>query len=768
MLRRFKKCRSLLIAVFVSAPFVLAIAQPEIDLFRFYDAGGDERESFYDIYPRTGGGYYVCGSSEQRAWAARLDEEDNIVWGQLYQASLFRSLIETDDGDIVVCGANGAILAARLNPANGEVRWQRNYVAGSGYAVIELKEGDFIVCGDGLPQGRALGTLIRIEGNGEAVWQRTFGDFGQNRLRSMRETNDGVVAAGFKKNDGEPRLGWLLKLAFDGELQWERQYQFRMEPAGNVYHQTFVSMVRYNGGFAIAGQHYTGEAVGEGADKVGLTLVTENGQIQNQILYPLDQNSSYNTTCIAKLSNGDFAITGYEYYDGQWTHRPIALRTSENGNLRWCKDFNAELEGRDLSSSYNVLNSVIVTEDDVIVACGGLINRGPEAGIDALVVRLESDLLGPQIFVKRPEDSLQTVLCGDSLRFIVRARSREGEEANYLWRCFGNEVGNDTTILVTFPDSLGEFPVSCRFSLDDWANEVGWQVTTKHLLISSYSPDTLSLFLRRGTTQTFTLDTVRAVEGDPVEYQWTLTNLDNFEREETGTEASATVEFLRSGNYQMEGQAYRGESSDNVIWTVAVRSAILDFWPRELSLYVQPDSSGEFGVIPFNPDSDSLSYRWEIDGDSVGGDSTVTLSFAWNDRRIGNPPHLVSAIVMDGAEGDTVRWEVMVREPDEVGKWSSGQEDKWGLLSVSPNPFNSMTTIRYSTSGEAYPTRLTVHDLTGREVVRLVDERAQQSPPSRGGLYAVTFNGKDLPAGIYLLKLEAAGRASARKIVLMK
>jgi len=279
----------------------------------------------------------------------------------------------------------------------------------------------------------------------------------------------------------------------------------------------------------------------------------------------------------------------------------------------------------------------------------------------------------------------------------------------------------------------------------------------------SYSPDTLNLDIHRATLQTFSIDSVVVSEGDSVEFQWTLTDVNTLESTNEGAESRSTVEFIHTGNFRLEGLAYCGDSRDNVIWDVTVRSVILDFWPRELHLTVPPDSSGEFGVIPFNPESDSLSYRWEVDGDSVGSDSTVTLRFAWDDRRIGNPPHLVRAIVMDGAEGDTVRWEVTVREPDDVGKWTSGQVDKWGMLSVSPNPFNSMTTIRYSTSGDAYPTRLTVHDLTGREVARLVDSRAQQAGP-----YAVSWDASELPAGVYLIHLEAGEFHDIQKLVLLQ
>jgi len=53
-------------------------------------------------------------------------------------------------------------------------------------------------------------------------------------------------------------------------------------------------------------------------------------------------------------------------------------------------------------------------------------------------------------------------------------------------------------------------------------------------------------------------------------------------------------------------------------------------------------------------------------------------------------------------------------------------------------------------------------DITGREVRTLVDDVAQTS-----GKHSIVLSGNDLPAGLYLLKLEAGYDFSVRKIILM-
>lgn len=78
-----------------------------------------------------------------------------------------------------------------------------------------------------------------------------------------------------------------------------------------------------------------------------------------------------------------------------------------------------------------------------------------------------------------------------------------------------------------------------------------------------------------------------------------------------------------------------------------------------------------------------------------------------------------------------------------------------------PNPFNPVTTIRYDVK-ETSQVRLTIFNLLGQEVVRLVDGRHLADS------YTVSWNAAGLPSGIYLCRMEAPGFAHTRKVVLVK
>jgi len=78
-----------------------------------------------------------------------------------------------------------------------------------------------------------------------------------------------------------------------------------------------------------------------------------------------------------------------------------------------------------------------------------------------------------------------------------------------------------------------------------------------------------------------------------------------------------------------------------------------------------------------------------------------------------------------------------------------------------PNPFTSSTTIHYEQADPA-PVRLVVYDVLGREVATLVDE-AQEA-----GFYDVTFDGRALPVGVYVYRLQIGTAVASETMVHMR
>jgi len=87
--------------------------------------------------------------------------------------------------------------------------------------------------------------------------------------------------------------------------------------------------------------------------------------------------------------------------------------------------------------------------------------------------------------------------------------------------------------------------------------------------------------------------------------------------------------------------------------------------------------------------------------------------------------------------------------------------NEFALLPAYPNPFNPTTTIRYNLT-EAGAVTLTVYDVTGREITRLVNT---EKP---AGTYELTWNADNIPAGVYFCKLVQGSHSSTQKLILLK
>ncbi len=91
----------------------------------------------------------------------------------------------------------------------------------------------------------------------------------------------------------------------------------------------------------------------------------------------------------------------------------------------------------------------------------------------------------------------------------------------------------------------------------------------------------------------------------------------------------------------------------------------------------------------------------------------------------------------------------------------TGKPDSYQLYSNYPNPFNPVTTIKYSIPVRNFVT-LKVYDILGNEVASLVN--TEKEP----GNYSITFSADKLSSGVYIYKIQAGNFIDSKKMILMK
>jgi hypothetical protein len=162
-----------------------------------------------------------------------------------------------------------------------------------------------------------------------------------------------------------------------------------------------------------------------------------------------------------------------------------------------------------------------------------------------------------------------------------------------------------------------------------------------------------------------------------------------------------------------------------------------------LGSYTWGSTSGMVGDVQQWLDNAATNFGWVI----VGNEATAPTAKRFDSKDNSNPQvHPVLNITYDPP--------VNVRE-DGTGPVS------FLLMQNYPNPFNPVTQIEYGIGGREF-VRLTVHDILGREVAKLVDEMKEP------GSYRVTLDASGLASGVYYYRLLAGPFTQTRSLMLMR
>ncbi len=101
---------------------------------------------------------------------------------------------------------------------------------------------------------------------------------------------------------------------------------------------------------------------------------------------------------------------------------------------------------------------------------------------------------------------------------------------------------------------------------------------------------------------------------------------------------------------------------------------------------------------------------------------------------------------------------ILDKNKTNVPKTSSSIQNHFNLHQNFPNPFNPSTTIRFEI-GRPCQVILKIYNLLGSEIAKITDAFYQT------GIHDVTFNGSDLPSGIYIYKIQLGTSELMKKLI---
>lgn len=203
--------------------------------------GGEGQDHFLSIAPAGGDGFMIAGRTFSlgpnpgNIWLLRLDGGGSIVKEQALDvqnpddASV--SIVGASDGDFLVTGWCGGDLCVVRTDGEGQVRWVKTYGHSDteeGRCIEETRDGGFIVAGGIRSEGNGARDVwvLKLDGNGDVLWQKAYGGRQFEGAMSIQETMDrGYCLAGYTSSFG---MGWhdvwVLRLDEGGGILWQKTY----------------------------------------------------------------------------------------------------------------------------------------------------------------------------------------------------------------------------------------------------------------------------------------------------------------------------------------------------------------------------------------------------------------------------------------------------------------------------------------------------------------------------------------------------------------
>ena len=292
----------------------------------------------------------ICASSYVYSTVIAKAGPPDAVWSKTYGGGYYdygSSIRQTSDEGFIIVGSAGTSdqgdrdVCLIKTDMNGSLQWNKSYGGGKlddGYAVVEPVGGGYVAAGatESYGNGSSDVYLIKTDGTGNLLWQRTYGRKGHDEGRALLQASDGgYVITGSAGNGSSDIL--LIKTSPEGDMEWEKTY-------GGAYDDEAVSIEHTrDGGYIIAG--YLG--IINDTHEAYLLKVDARGNMQWDKKFPANDDS---VACYARQADDrGYIVVGFTTY--RLGNSDVSLlKTDYEGNVEWQKT----IGGHDTQKGYNV------------------------------------------------------------------------------------------------------------------------------------------------------------------------------------------------------------------------------------------------------------------------------------------------------------------------------------------------------------------------------------------------------------------------------
>ncbi len=210
-------------------------------------------------------GYIVLSNDDYDAVLLKADKSGTIQWKKTYRygngIDTARSIYETDDGYVIggYAGTDkGLDFWLIKTDKNGNKQWDKTYGGEkdelfSTRTCFQTSDGGFLMAGWTSSYGAGNDDiwLVKTDGNGNMIWNETYGGKGRDRIWGASPADNGYILActkNYGKTGGSRGDVWVIRTDGDGNVVWSQIFGGRKEDRG--YHICSTN----DGGYIVAGR----------------------------------------------------------------------------------------------------------------------------------------------------------------------------------------------------------------------------------------------------------------------------------------------------------------------------------------------------------------------------------------------------------------------------------------------------------------------------------------------------------------------------------
>jgi hypothetical protein len=200
-----------------------------------------------------------------------------------------------------------SIICITANVSHGSQYWAKTYggihwdIANS---IQQISDSGYIVAGatDSYGSGNADALVLKLDSNGNVIWQKTYGGSGYDVANFIQQTTDGgYIVAGITESFGAGGKDfWVLRLARNGDIIWQKTYGGSGLDAAILIQQTT------DDGYIVTG---ITESFGAGGKDALILKLDNSGNVIWQKTY--GGSGDDRAQCIQQTTDGGYVVAGY-------------------------------------------------------------------------------------------------------------------------------------------------------------------------------------------------------------------------------------------------------------------------------------------------------------------------------------------------------------------------------------------------------------------------------------------------------------------------